>query len=81
MSLHTHRAFHVSFHPEALRPFDRLRAGCNRIGDDGCKALAEGLKSNKTLTSLDASCELRCVRTWTASNHALMSCNHAAWPL
>uniref|UniRef100_A0A6T0C149 Uncharacterized protein n=1 Tax=Chrysotila carterae TaxID=13221 RepID=A0A6T0C149_CHRCT len=29
---------------------------CNRIGDDGCKALAEGLKSNKTLTSLDASC-------------------------
>mmetsp|Transcript_23112 Transcript_23112/g.44945 ORF Transcript_23112/g.44945 Transcript_23112/m.44945 type:complete len:197 (+) Transcript_23112:766-1356(+) len=31
---------------------DTLELGCEKISDEGCKALAEGLKGNQTLTSL-----------------------------
>jgi hypothetical protein len=32
----------------------------NRIGDEGARALAEALKTNKTLTHVDASCKDLC---------------------
>eukprot|EP00965_Chrysotila_dentata_P003249 105368-Pleurochrysis_carterae.AAC.1 len=32
-----------------------VHAGCGKIGDEGCKALAEGLKINHNLTSINLS--------------------------
>uniref|UniRef100_A0A7S4BZ37 Uncharacterized protein n=1 Tax=Chrysotila carterae TaxID=13221 RepID=A0A7S4BZ37_CHRCT len=34
---------------------ETLKLVCGEIGDEGCKALAEGLKTNQALTSIDLS--------------------------
>ena len=44
------------------------RSAGNRIGDDGCTALAEALKSNTSVTSVDVSCML--VYDWGVVGHA-----------
>eukprot|EP00965_Chrysotila_dentata_P163426 5397250-Pleurochrysis_carterae.AAC.1 len=38
-----------------------VHADCSGIGDEGCKALAKGLKMNRALTSIDLSCTHRCL--------------------
>ena len=67
------------------------RSADNGIGDDGCKALAEALKSNTSVTSVDVSCML--VYDWGVVGHAcvvvdmtggcgaqVMGCCYAAGP-
>eukprot|EP00965_Chrysotila_dentata_P053772 1783604-Pleurochrysis_carterae.AAC.1 len=41
------------------------RTGRGEIGDEGCKALAEGLKINQALTSINLSSTRRCLHGHT----------------